>query len=144
MGCVKQSTKKYASRPGPPYPAQDCPGMTRTGNDGRLYESKQNSAGIYTWRPVSSAPVRKMTNAGSQTNKRRVTFAPSKRNFGTQTNAGSGSASRSGSGSANTNRARLSALTVKALMEMARRLDIRGRSTMRKAELVDAIARAAR
>jgi hypothetical protein len=41
--------KKYVTRPGPPYPAQDCKGLYRTGNDGLMYISKMASNGVYRW-----------------------------------------------------------------------------------------------
>jgi len=31
--------KKYANRPSPPYPANECPNQTMTGNDGKIYTS---------------------------------------------------------------------------------------------------------
>ena len=42
--------KKYRERPGPPYPAQDCKGQFKMGNDGRLYESRANKNGVYAWK----------------------------------------------------------------------------------------------
>ena len=47
--CVKYATQKYASRPGPPYPANECCGMTKTGNDGYKYMSKPKITGICAW-----------------------------------------------------------------------------------------------
>ena len=35
--CVMETTKKYLSRPSPPYPANKCFGKTMTGNDGAKY-----------------------------------------------------------------------------------------------------------
>ena len=37
--CSKQSTKKYTSRKSPPYPANQCCGDTKKGNDGNEYIS---------------------------------------------------------------------------------------------------------
>lgn len=37
--CSKQSTKKYTSRKSPPYPANQCCGETKLGNDGNEYIS---------------------------------------------------------------------------------------------------------
>lgn len=48
--CMKSSLKKYTTRPGPPYPANDCCGSTRKGNDGKMWFSKMDSAGICRWR----------------------------------------------------------------------------------------------
>jgi hypothetical protein len=39
MSCVKQDTKKYTERPSPPYPANECCGQVKVGNDGKLYRS---------------------------------------------------------------------------------------------------------
>jgi hypothetical protein len=38
--CKKQNTKKYMSRPSPPYPARLCFGQTKKGNDGNMYISQ--------------------------------------------------------------------------------------------------------
>ena len=38
-GCSLQSTSKYMSRKSPPYPANNCCGMTKRGNDGNMYRS---------------------------------------------------------------------------------------------------------
>ena len=52
--CVRQTTKKYTSRPSPPYPAQECPGKKKKGNDGRMYLSKPDETyGICRWIPIS-------------------------------------------------------------------------------------------
>jgi len=48
--CVKQTTKKYTDRPSPPFPAVDCPGSVKKGNNGKMYESVANVKGIYTWK----------------------------------------------------------------------------------------------
>lgn len=47
--CVKNTTQKYSSRPGPPYPANECCGMTKMGNDGYKYVSKPKITGICAW-----------------------------------------------------------------------------------------------
>lgn len=52
--CVKLSTKKYTSRPSPPYSATSCPGKTLQGNDGFMYKSTMNKAGIYQWKKKGS------------------------------------------------------------------------------------------
>lgn len=51
--CTRQFTQKYTSRPSPPYPANLCCGTVKEGNDGRMYHSVANSAGICTWRPYA-------------------------------------------------------------------------------------------
>jgi hypothetical protein len=47
-----QTTKKYLSRPSPPYPANKCCGKTMTGNDGAKYIAAQNAFGICAWKKV--------------------------------------------------------------------------------------------
>ena len=48
-GCVRQTTKKYTSRPSPPYPANQCPKKEHEGNDGNTWVSKRASNGVYRW-----------------------------------------------------------------------------------------------
>ena len=48
-GCVRQYTKKYMERPSPPYPASECIGTIKVGNDGNLYISKQYASGEGRW-----------------------------------------------------------------------------------------------
>lgn len=52
--CVMKRTKKYLTRPGPPYPANTpcCRNTMRKGNNGMWYHSTKNSRGIYTWKKV--------------------------------------------------------------------------------------------
>lgn len=50
--CVMQTTKKYLSRPSPPYPANKCCGKTMTGNDGAKYTSVQKTTGMCAWKKV--------------------------------------------------------------------------------------------
>ena len=50
--CVMQTTKKYISRPSPPYPANKCCGQIMTGNDGSKYESIQKTTGMCAWKKV--------------------------------------------------------------------------------------------
>lgn len=68
--CSKKYTKKYTSRPGPPYPANECPEKTiRTGNDGNLYVNLPNKRGIKTWRMYKlrhSAKNGRMTKISSR------------------------------------------------------------------------------
>lgn len=49
-GCEQQFTAKYTSRPSPPYPANNCCGRHIKGNDGNMYTSVKNSAGICAWK----------------------------------------------------------------------------------------------
>ena len=50
--CKKQTTKKYATRKSPPYPANSCKRMKKKGNDGKFYVSKA-TGGTYKWVPFS-------------------------------------------------------------------------------------------
>ena len=52
-GCIKQTTKKYITRDGPAYPANECPpGMAALGNDELMYVNVQNKKGINQWRKI--------------------------------------------------------------------------------------------
>lgn len=44
-----RTSKKYTSRPSPPYPANECCGQTRTGNDGMKYISVETANGVCRW-----------------------------------------------------------------------------------------------
>ena len=37
--CTRQTTSKYLNRPSPAYPANECCGSVKVGNDGQLYKS---------------------------------------------------------------------------------------------------------
>ena len=50
--CAMQTTKKYLTRPSPPYPANKCCGKTMTGNDGSKYIAAPNASGICAWKKV--------------------------------------------------------------------------------------------
>jgi hypothetical protein len=52
-GCSPQSTKKYRSRKSPRYPANNCCGATKKGNDGNTYKSVKASNGICRWVKVN-------------------------------------------------------------------------------------------
>jgi len=49
--CTLQRTKRYATRPSPPYPANapSCQGTTKPGNDGNKWVSVPASNGVYRW-----------------------------------------------------------------------------------------------
>ena len=51
--CDVQTQKKYTQRPSPAYPANKCCNETKVGNDGRVYKSVRNKAGICTWKIVN-------------------------------------------------------------------------------------------
>ncbi len=48
----KRGTKKYVSRPSPPFSANVWCGKTKKGNDGSMYRSTQNSNGVCTWKKI--------------------------------------------------------------------------------------------
>jgi hypothetical protein len=45
----KKTTKKYATRKSPAYPANEYCGKRKKGNDGNMYESKADKNGICKW-----------------------------------------------------------------------------------------------
>ena len=49
-GCSPQSTKKYRSRKSPPYPANNCCGQVKKGNDGSRYKSISTKSGLCVWK----------------------------------------------------------------------------------------------
>lgn len=51
-GCVESFQAKYQNRPGPPFPAQNCRGMNKIGNDGLMYKSEAAVNGVYRWKKV--------------------------------------------------------------------------------------------
>ena len=62
LGCVEQTKGKYVARKpdgsfkrkGPPYPANDCCGETKKGNNGLMYKSERNKKGVCTWKKIKS------------------------------------------------------------------------------------------
>ena len=48
-----QTSRRYAGRPSPPFHARSYKGRTKRGNDGRMWRSTRNRAGIYQWKRVS-------------------------------------------------------------------------------------------
>jgi hypothetical protein len=51
--CVISKTKKYRTRSSPPYPANQCPGAKKMGNDGRYYKSVADVNRVYKWARVA-------------------------------------------------------------------------------------------
>jgi len=47
--CIIQTQKKYTSRKSPPYPANECCGEVKMGNDGKGYISLGNKNGVCRW-----------------------------------------------------------------------------------------------
>lgn len=75
MSCKKTDSKKYLSRPSPPYPANKCCGERKVGNDGTYYKSVPNFRGICRWVKIPSAGFTLKTKKS----KTRKTKAPTKR-----------------------------------------------------------------
>ena len=50
--------RKYAGRPSPPFPANECCGMVLTGNDGNKWTSTMNAKGICQWKKISKGGAR--------------------------------------------------------------------------------------
>ena len=58
--CNKQTSKKYSTRSSPPYPANECPGKIKIGNDGQKYISVCSfETGIFKWVQYSKTIVEK-------------------------------------------------------------------------------------
>ena len=51
-GCKRQATKKYITRPSPPFPANECCGKRKKGNDGKMWHSVPNKNGVCRWQKV--------------------------------------------------------------------------------------------
>ena len=60
MVCKQLRTKKYRTRDGPPFPANDpdCRGKEKEGNDNQMYRSVRASNGVYRWKKTSSEKKR--------------------------------------------------------------------------------------
>jgi len=69
--CVARTTKKYTNRPSPPYPANDCPGKTKKGNDGRKYKSIANKNGVYSWKVVKTLATKSRPRSRRRSRSRR-------------------------------------------------------------------------
>ncbi len=61
-GCVKQTSKKYTSRPSPPFPANECAGTEKPGNDERMYKSVPNKNGVHSWKLITASKNSKKTS----------------------------------------------------------------------------------
>ena len=59
-GCEQHFTKRYTSRPSPPYPAQNCKGMRKLGNDNHPWNSERSRNGTYRWVRGNSLDMLKM------------------------------------------------------------------------------------
>ena len=49
---AKATLLRYKNRPSPPYPANENCGKSMKGNDGLMYKSVANKAGVCTWKKI--------------------------------------------------------------------------------------------
>lgn len=68
MPCSYKLTKKYVSRPSPAYPAQECRGKLKIGNDDNLYKSVPDKNGVYKWKKHN--PSKKSKKSAKKTSKK--------------------------------------------------------------------------
>jgi hypothetical protein len=52
-GCTQQKAKKYMDRPSPSFPANECCGQEKVGNDGVMYVSRADKNGRCSWKKVN-------------------------------------------------------------------------------------------
>lgn len=86
MPCKKKTTKKYSTRPSPPYPAgQCCIGSKRRGNSGSMYVVTSNVNRVKRWVKVSNTSNTRTRKTSNETGRIRrkslrdgfsVTFKP--------------------------------------------------------------------
>jgi len=60
-GCINMTKRmdKYKFRNSPPYPANECKGQKRKGNDGNFYMSEKTASGAYRWKAMVGSKTRK-------------------------------------------------------------------------------------
>ena len=71
--CVKDNTKKYKTRPSPPFPANKCKGKTKKGNNGKMFKSKPDVNGVHKWVAVVSASSAKAKTTKTKAKKTKKT-----------------------------------------------------------------------
>ena len=71
--CVKDNTKKYKTRPSPPFPANKCKGKTKKGNNGKMFKSKPDVNGVHKWVAVVSASKTNTTKTKTKKTKTKKT-----------------------------------------------------------------------
>ena len=77
--CVKDNTKKYKSRPSPPFPANKCKGKTKKGNNGKMFKSKPDVNGVHKWVAVVSASASATKTKKTKTKKTKTKKTKTKR-----------------------------------------------------------------
>lgn len=78
--CTRQTTSKYLNRPSPAYPANECCGTIKVGNDGQLYKS--TSVGrqtACTWKRINGGSSRSRSRSSRKSSRsRRPSRRPSR------------------------------------------------------------------
>jgi len=46
---IKETQKKYTTRPSPPFPASECKNKKKKGNNGKFFKSVVGKNGVYKW-----------------------------------------------------------------------------------------------
>lgn len=77
--CVKDNTKKYKTRPSPPFPANKCKGKTKKGNNGKMFKSKPDVNGVHKWVAVVSASSSSTKTKKTKTKKTKTKRRKSKK-----------------------------------------------------------------
>lgn len=67
--CQKKSTKKFTTRKSPPFSASECKNKRRKGNNGKFWNSKKVSNGVYRWFPSEASKTKKSKRKTSSTKK---------------------------------------------------------------------------
>ena len=85
--CIKQTKGKYVAkkpdgsfkRKGPPYPANECCGQDKEGNDGLMYKSVKNKKGVCTWKKIAKKKSPKKKPAKKSPKKKPAKKSPKKK-----------------------------------------------------------------
>ena len=79
--CVKRTTKRHRERPSPPYESNDCPGESKKGNDGHMYESRKymydSGRNGYRWYKKKPEKKTTATSRGNDRGKGKSNTTPS-------------------------------------------------------------------
>ena len=73
MSCKRQTSRKYTSRPSPAFPANHakCRGTTKRGKYGKMYVSRVDSRGVYSWKPMVTTGRSRSRSRSRNTHKTR-------------------------------------------------------------------------
>ena len=63
--CEKSTLTKYEKRPSPPFPANDCQGQKKKGNNGKFYQSVPDKNNVYKWIIVKDEKDKKLGMKGT-------------------------------------------------------------------------------